>query len=95
MTQQTTIITTGLDQFYLCMDQHLKELFKTSSRPEEIVPRLLLRWFAMAQECFAGIAEVWDVNTGGTVCIGRSLFFLVPHLADPLFSIGDGVTNVG
>jgi hypothetical protein len=79
-TQQTTIIATGLDQFYLCMNQHLKELFKDSSPPEEIVPRLLLRWFAMAQECFAGMTEVWDVNTGGTVCSGEPLFSLVPHL---------------
>jgi len=95
-TQQTTIITTGLDQFYLCMVQHLKDLFKTSIRPEEIVPRLLLRWFAMAQECFAGIAEVWGVNTGGPVCSGEPLFSPVTHLADPLVSIlGDGVTNVG
>jgi len=70
VTRQTTIITTGLDQFYLCMEKHLKELSNDFTRPEEIVPRLLLRWFAMAQECFAGIAEVWDVNTGGTVCGG-------------------------
>ena len=95
VTQQTTIITTGLDQFYLCVDQHLRELFKASSRPEEIVPRLLLRWFAMAQECFAGIVEVWDVNTDGTVCSGKPLSSLVPHLADPLFSIGDGITSGG
>jgi len=94
-TQQTTIIATGLDQFYLCMDKHLKELFNASRRPEEIVPRLLLRWFAVAQECFAGIAEVWDVNTGGTVCNGEPLFSPVPHLADHLFSIGDGDTNIG
>jgi len=94
-TQQTTIITTGLDQFYLCMVQHIKDLFKSSSRPEEIVPRLLLRWFAMAQECFAGIAEVWDVDTGGPVCSGKPLFSPVTHLADPLVSIGDGITNVG
>ena len=92
VTQQITIITTGLDQFYLCM---VKELFKASSRPEEIVPRLLLLWFAMAEECFAEIAEVWDVNTDGIVCSGKPLSSLAPHLADPLFSIGDGITSGG
>ena len=85
VTQQTTIITTGLDQFYICMDQHLKELFKTTNRPEVIVPRLLLQWFAMAQECFAGIAEVWDINTGGTVCSVQPLLSLVPHWLIPSF----------
>ena len=74
---------TGLDQFYLCMDQHLKELFKTSGRPDEMVPRLLLQWFAMAQECFAGIAEVWDISTGGTACSFQPLFSLVPHWLIP------------
>ena len=78
VTKQTTIITTGLDQFYLCVDQRLRELFKAACPPEEIVPRLLLQWFAMAQECFAGIAEVWDINTGGTVCSGKPLFSLCP-----------------
>jgi hypothetical protein len=95
VTQQTTIIITGLNQFYLSMDQRLKALFEASSQPEEIVPRLLLRWFAMAQECFAGIAEVWDINTGGTVRSGKPLFLTCASLTDPLFSIGNGVTNFG
>jgi len=89
------IIVTGLDQFYLCMVQHIKDLFKTSIQPKEIVPRLLLRWFVMAQEWFAGITEVRGVNTGGPVCSGEPLFLPVVHLADPVVSIGDGVTNVG
>jgi len=70
-------MTTDLNQMHLCMIQRLKELSTASTRPEEIVPRLLLQWFTTACECFEDTAAVWDVDTAMAVCISKPLFSLV------------------
>jgi hypothetical protein len=67
MTQQTTIMTSGLNQSHLWMIQHLKELSGKPIQPEEI-GRLLTQYFVVVQECFTVAAELLDDEATGSVC---------------------------
>ena len=66
-TQQTTIMTAGLNRSHLWMIQHLKELSGMSIQPEEI-GRLLIQYFVVVQECFKSTATWWDTLSNGMVC---------------------------
>jgi len=58
-TQQTTIVTTDLNQLHLTMIQHLRQLSGTSIPLEEII-QLLLECFIVIQECFVVTAGCLD-----------------------------------
>ena len=58
-TQQTTIVTTDLNQLHLTMVQHLRQLSGTSIPLEEII-QLLLKCFIVIQECFVVTAGYLD-----------------------------------
>jgi len=76
-TQQTTIITTDLNQLHSTMVHHLKQLSGTSIPLEEII-QLLLMCFIVIQECFAASAGGLDELANDPVYCGMPLFILVP-----------------
>ncbi len=74
VTRQTTIVSTGLNDLHLSMIQHLKESFIMSMQTEEIVARILLRYFVVAQQYFAVLTEYYDRKANGQVSSGNALF---------------------
>ena len=60
-------MSTDVAQLQLCMIQHLKELCGKPIAPEEIA-RLLIKCFAVVQECFAKTAVHWD-KLASPVCV--------------------------
>jgi hypothetical protein len=75
-TQQTTIITTDLNQFHLSMIQHLKQMSGLSIRPEEIA-HLAIQCFVMIQEGYTAAALEWDTKATGPVCCRKSPFVIL------------------
>jgi len=71
-TQETTVMTTELNQLHLSMIQHLMALSGPSSLPEETA-RLLIQCFAVVQERFATVAVEWD-RMAREVCCSRLPF---------------------
>jgi hypothetical protein len=74
-TQQTTMMTTGLNKMHLSMIQHLKQLSGTSIQPEEFT-QLLIKCFAAIQECFTATAVRWDAYANNPVYYAMSLITL-------------------
>ena len=75
-TRQTTIMTTGLNQLYLRMVQHLERLPKMANQLEctEQMVQLLTQYFARVREDFGVTAEHWDARASGGVCCGKHGF---------------------
>jgi hypothetical protein len=87
--QQTTIMTTDLNQLHLFLIQHLSG---RSIQPE-MIGQLLTQCFVIVQGCFGAAAEQMDINTTGSVC-GRSPIFTYTKSFYPIFPTGHGITNI-
>ena len=75
-TRQTTIMTTGLNQLYLRMVQHLETLPNMANRPgcPEQMVQLLTQSFAAVREDFGATAADLDNRAIGGVCYGEPRF---------------------
>jgi len=89
-TQQTTIMTTDLNQLHICMIRHLKKLSGMSPWSEEIA-RLLIKYITVVQDCFTVMATTWDEQANGPVCRSKPPF----RSAYPFFSIDNTIKNFG
>jgi hypothetical protein len=82
-TQQTTIMTTDMNQLHLSMIHHLKQLAGMSIRLEEIA-QLLIQCFVVIQEGYAATVSHWEIKAGGPVCCRKSpSIFLLDALTLP------------
>jgi hypothetical protein len=72
-TNQTTIVTTDLNQLHLSMIHHIKRLLGT---PVEST-QLLIKCFIVVQECFGATALSWDKDAAHPVYCGMPLNTLV------------------
>lgn len=72
-TQQTTIMTTDLNQMHLRMVQYLKTLPDMANQPEcaERLVQLVTRCVAVVVESFGATIEHWDYKVMGLVCCGE------------------------
>ena len=75
-TEQTTILTTDLNQLHLSMILHLKQLSGTSIQPKEIT-QLLIKCFVMIQEYCTATAVCWDERAANPVCCSKPAFTIM------------------
>jgi hypothetical protein len=95
-TQQTTVLTKGLNEVHLCLIQHLKELLDafTPPEPEEILLQLLIQCFIVMRANFAMAAEFWYKKTP-TKYIVASACPQLSRMYLPFFSIGNYIMVFG
>ena len=76
-TQQTTIMTTDLNQLYLRMVQRLEALPETANQPgcPEQMVHLLTQCFSVVRECFVDVAVRWDNRANSGVCCDAPLIY--------------------